>query len=178
MFYKVKLKDHVRVPPTLFGIEVKEAVVQRLKRKYEGYISKDFGMVIDIAGIEQINDGVIIPGDGASYYDSTFEVLTFKPELQEVVLGRIRDIADFGAFISLGPIEGMIHISQSMDDFVSFSKDKVLMGKDTKKDQKSSYARQCQRGHAACAGERRVLQGTLDRAVRQKAYAERALLLR
>jgi DNA-directed RNA polymerase subunit E' len=137
MFYKVKLKDHVRVPPTLFGLEVKEAVVQRLKRKYEGHISKDFGMVIDIAGVEQINDGVIIPGDGASYYDSTFEVLTFKPELQEVVLGRIRDIADFGAFISLGPIEGMIHISQSMDDFVSFSKDKVLMGKDSKRTLKS-----------------------------------------
>jgi DNA-directed RNA polymerase subunit E' len=137
MFYKVKLKDHVRVPPTLFGLEVKEAVVQRLKRKYEGYISKDFGMVIDVAGIEQINDGIIIPGDGASYFDSTFEVLTFKPELQEVVLGRIRDIADFGAFISLGPIEGMIHISQSMDDFVSFSKDKVLMGKDSKRTLKS-----------------------------------------
>lgn len=133
MFYKVKLKDHVRVPPTLFGLEVKDAVVKRLKRKYEGFISKDFGMVIDIAGIEQINDGIIIPGDGASYYDTVFEAITFKPELQEVVMGRIRDIADFGAFISLGPIEGMIHISQSMDDFVSFSKDKVLMGKDSKK---------------------------------------------
>ena len=53
--------------------------------------------------------------------------------MQEVVLGRIKDIADFGAFISIGPIEGMIHISQTMDDFVSFNKEKTLIGKESKK---------------------------------------------
>ena len=47
--------------------------------------------------------------------------------------GRIKDIADFGAFISLGPIEGMIHVSQTMNDYVSFGKDKVLQGKETKR---------------------------------------------
>ena len=53
--------------------------------------------------------------------------------MQEVVLGKIKDIADFGAFISIGPIEGMVHVSQTMDDFVSFAKDKTLAGKDTKR---------------------------------------------
>jgi DNA-directed RNA polymerase subunit E' len=133
MFYKLKLQDYVRVPPNLFGIDIQDAITQRLKNKYEGFISKDLGLVIDISKIEEIKDGVIIPGDGASYYDTVFEVLSFKPELQEIVLGKIRDIADFGAFISLGPIDGMIHISQSMDDFVSFSKDKVLLGKESKR---------------------------------------------
>ena len=133
MFYKIKLQDHVRVPPNLFSLDIKEAIVKRLKNKYEGYISKDLGLVIDISKVEEIKDGVIIPGDGASYYDTEFEVLSFKPELQEILLGKIRDIADFGAFISLGPIDGMIHISQSMDDFVSFSKDKVLIGKESKR---------------------------------------------
>jgi DNA-directed RNA polymerase subunit E' len=133
MFYKVKLADFVRVPPTLFGLDIKEAIIKRLKKKYEGYISKDLGFVVDISNIESIEDGVIIPGDGASYYQTNFDVLVFRPELQEVVLGKIRDIADFGAFISMGPVEGMIHISQSMDDFVSFSKDKVLLGKESKR---------------------------------------------
>jgi len=50
-----------------------------------------------------------------------------------VVYGKIKDIADFGAFINIGPIEGMIHVSQTMDDFVSFSKEKVLQGKDSKR---------------------------------------------
>ena len=53
--------------------------------------------------------------------------------MQEIVVGKIKDIAEFGAFVNIGPIDGMIHISQTMDDFVSFSKDKALAGKETKR---------------------------------------------
>jgi DNA-directed RNA polymerase subunit E' len=99
---------------------------------YGGYISRELGLVIDVLGVDDIKDGIIVPGDGASYYNTTFSIITFKPEMQEIVMGSIRDIADFGAFINIGPIEGMIHISQTMNDFVSFTKEKVLIGKDTK----------------------------------------------
>src|SRR3989338_8183865 len=116
MFYKTIVKDHIRVTPNLFGLEPKEAVVKMVKDKFDGFISKDFGIVVDILDVKEIGEGIIIPGDGSSFYDTTFELLTFKPELQEVVLGKIKDIADFGAFMNLGPIEGMIHISQTMDD--------------------------------------------------------------
>ncbi len=133
MFYKTKVKDHIRVPPDLFGLPKEEAIIKRVKKDYEGHISKDMGIVIDVQGVSDIKEGVVIPGDGASYYETEFELLTFKPEMQEVLLGRIKDIADFGAFIALGPIEGMIHVSQTMDDFVSFSKDKTLLGKETKR---------------------------------------------
>ncbi len=133
MFYKTEVRDHIRVPPNFFDLPLNEAIIKRIKKKYEGFISKDLGIVIDVTDVKKIGEGVILPGDGAAYYDTSFELLTFKPELQEVILGRISDIADFGAFINLGPIEGMIHISQTMDDFVSFSKDKTLAGKETKK---------------------------------------------
>ena len=133
MFYKVELKDHIRVPPNLFNLPLEEAVIKRIKTKYNGFISKDLGIVIDVDRMKEIGEGVIIAGDGASYYDVSFELLTFKPEMQEIVLGKIKDIAEFGAFINIGPIDGMIHISQTMDDFVSFSKDKTLSGKETKR---------------------------------------------
>jgi len=133
MFYKIKLKDHIRVSPSLFGLPAEEAVLKMVKKGYYGYISKHFGIVVDVSRIDKVGEGVIIPGDGSSYYDTEFELLTFKPEMHEALLGRIKDIADFGAFISLGPIDGMIHISQTMDDFVSFSKDKVLLGKESKR---------------------------------------------
>ena len=133
MYYKRELKDRIRVPPNLFNLEAEDAVIKSVKKKYDGYISKELGIVIDVAGVKDIGDGVIIPGDGSSYYETKFEILAFKPELQEVVLGKIRDIVDFGAFITLGPIDGMIHVSQTMDDFVSFSKEKTLAGKESKK---------------------------------------------
>ena len=133
MFYKTEVKDHIRVPPNLFGLPLEEAVIKRIKAKYSGFISKDLGIVIDVSGMKEIGEGIIIAGDGASYYDVSFELLTFKPEMQEVVVGKIKDIAEFGAFINIGPIDGMIHISQTMDDFVSFSKDKTLLGKESKR---------------------------------------------
>ena len=133
MFYKVELKDHIRVPPNLFGKDAKSAILERVKKKYGGYISKELGVVVGVLDVKSIGEGVLIPGDGAPYYDTAFEIATFKPELQEVVIGKIRDIAEFGAFINIGPIDGMIHISQTMDDFVSFSKDKTLSGKETKR---------------------------------------------
>ena len=133
MFYSLKVKDHIRVPPDMFGMPVKDAVIAQLKKNYDGHISKDLGIIIDISDVLKIGEGVIIPGDGASYYETEFELISFKPELQEVLLGSVRDIADFGAFISLGVIDGMMHISQTMDDFVSFSKDKSLAGKDSKR---------------------------------------------
>ncbi|MFH1850032.1 MAG: DNA-directed RNA polymerase [archaeon] len=133
MFYITTVKDHIRVPPRMFSDNLEESIIKQIKAKYEGYISKDRGIVIDVSKIRDIKDGIIIPEDGASYYETTFDLITFNADLHEVFIGKIKDIADFGAFISLGPIEGMIHVSQTMDDFVSFSKDKVLLGKETKR---------------------------------------------
>lgn len=131
MYYTMQIKDFIRVPPTHFDLDTKSAVIKEIKKKYDGYISSEMGIVIDVVDVDDIAQGRIIAGDGAAYFETTFSLVTFKPELQEVISGRIRDLADFGAFITLGPIEGMIHISQTMDDFVSFSKDKVLSGKET-----------------------------------------------
>jgi len=133
MFYKIQIKDHIRVAPRLFDLKVKDAVLKSSQQKYTGLIDPQLGIVIDVTDIKKTGEGIIIPGDGASYYEATVEMLTFLPELQEVITGKIRDIADFGAFITMGPIDGMIHVSQTMDDFVSFAKDKVLSGRDTKR---------------------------------------------
>ncbi|MFH1400241.1 MAG: DNA-directed RNA polymerase [Nanoarchaeota archaeon] len=133
MFYKVKVKDHIRVSPDKFSEDIQDGIIAEIKHKYSGFISREMGIVIDVATVSSVGEGVIIPGDGASYFMTEFELITYEPELHEVVYGKIRDIADFGAFIGIGPIEGMIHISQTMNDFVSFSKDKTLQGKDSKR---------------------------------------------
>ena len=138
MFYKVEVKDHIRVPPTAFDMKVEDAIIKQVKEHYEGHISKDLGIVVGIVDVNSIKEGIIIPGDGASYYETNFDLLCYTPEMQEVVMGHIKDIADFGAFINIGPIEGMIHVSQTMDDFVSFSKEKVLLGKQSKRSLKVS----------------------------------------
>ena len=133
MFYEMLVTDHVRVDPNKFGMPTDEAVRTQLEESYSGFQDKDIGTVVAVLEVTDVKEGVIIPGDGAAYYESTFKLIVFKPELQELVYGTIEEITNFGAFIDLGVIRGMIHISQTMDDFVSFSDSGVLTGKDGSK---------------------------------------------
>lgn len=133
MFQIVEIEDHVRVEPELFGFDVKEAVRKQLERSYESFISEEFGAVIAVLDVMHVGDGILIPGDAAAYYETVFKLLVFKPQLQELVFGQISQITNFGAFMNLGSFEAMIHISQTMDDFVSFSKTDSLIGKNSKR---------------------------------------------
>ena len=133
MFYEITAKSHVRVPPSLLKDSTNEAVLKRLNDSFEGYINNNIGFVIYVTEILKIGEGIIIPGDGAPYYETEFKILTFMPEIQEVCQGKITDITNFGAFLNIGPVDGMIHVSQTMDDFINFSKSKVLTGKETKR---------------------------------------------
>jgi len=133
MFYLTEVEDHVRVEPKLFGLETIEAVSQQLKEVYREHYDKELGKVVSVVEVAEVGDGVIIPGDGAAYYNSKFKLLTWKPEIHEITYGVISEITTFGAFIDMGVMQGMIHISQTMEDFVSFSKTNLLMGKSSKR---------------------------------------------
>ena len=133
MYYKILVKTFIRVPPTNFGEDIRNIILNILNEQFNNYVSEKLGIIIGVLDVLETGEGVIIPGDGAAYYETRFILLSFKPENQEVGLGTVSDITDFGAFMNLGAIEGMIHVSQTMDDFVSFSKSNVLTGKESKR---------------------------------------------
>ncbi|MAG02481.1 DNA-directed RNA polymerase [Candidatus Pacearchaeota archaeon] len=133
MFYVIEVEDYVRVEPKLFGLKTSDAVAKQLQNTYADYHDKEIGEVIGIIEVLEVGDGVIIPEDGAAYYQSKFKLLVWRPELQELVYGIIEEITNFGAFINLGVMKGIIHISQTMDDYVTFSTTGTLLGKDSKK---------------------------------------------
>jgi DNA-directed RNA polymerase subunit E' len=133
MFYVAEVEDHVRVEPKHFGLATKDAVAEQLQESYVKTMHKDLGFVISVIGVKEVGEGIIIPGDGAAYYKSQFTVLVWKPELHELVPGIVKEITNFGAFMQIGPAQGMIHISQTMEDFVSLSKTGSLQGKVTKR---------------------------------------------
>jgi len=133
MFYLTEVDDYVRVEPKLFGLPTLESVEKQLKETYVDYYDEELGRVVAVIEILDVGEGVLIPGDGAAYYNSKFKLLVWKPELQELVFGEIAEITNFGAFINMGSMKGMIHIGQTMDDYVSFSKANSLLGKASKR---------------------------------------------
>lgn len=137
MFYLTEVEDYIRVEPKLFGIPTIDAVEKQLRETYADYYDKELGKVVSVIEVVKVGEGILIPGDGAAYYNSTFTLLTWKPELHELVFGAISEITNFGAFMDMGSMRGMIHISQTMEDYVSFSKTNTLTGKSSKKVLKS-----------------------------------------
>jgi len=114
-------------------MDLKKAICEQLVFDLEGNVVEHLGRVLRIKDVKTISEGVIVPGDGAAFYATTFTVLAFEPEIHEIVEGEIKDIAKFGAFVDFGPFEGMVHISQAMDDFVNLDeKNRTLMGKESK----------------------------------------------
>jgi len=140
MFYLTEVEDYVRVEPRLFGLPTQEAVKEQLLKTYESYVDRDMGSVIAVIDVLEVGEGIIIPGDGAAYYNSKFKLLCWKPEMQELCFGTISEITNFGAFIDIGGMQGMIHISQAMDDYVNFSKTNTLLGKNSKRSLKKGDA--------------------------------------
>jgi len=132
MYKKVTLVDTVRLPPDRFGEDTVTVVKDLLREKLEGRIDKTLGSIIAVTNVLDIGEGRILAGDGAVYYDITFEAITFKPELQEIVEGKVVEVVEFGAFIGLGPLDGLLHVSQIADDYISYDeKNSRLVGKET-----------------------------------------------
>lgn len=134
MYKIVTVEDRVRVPPEKLGADVKEAVKESLKEQMEGALDPRLGVVLVVNSIESVGEGKIVAGDPGVFYMTTFKLLVYKPELQEIANGVVIDNTEFGSFIRIGPMDGLIHISQLMDDFVSYdSKNSVFLGKESKR---------------------------------------------
>jgi len=134
LFKLITLEDTIRIPPETFGNPLEAVGYQQVKAKYEGIVDEELGYVIAVTDVKVSPVGKIIPGDGATYHKVTFSLLTFYPKIQEVTEGEIVEIADFGAFVRIGPIDALLHVSQLMDDFISYDERQgVLLGKETKR---------------------------------------------
>jgi DNA-directed RNA polymerase subunit E' len=120
MYKMMKLVDTVRIPPTLLGEEVAPTVKNALREKLEGQVDKKLGSLVAIHKIVEIGEGHILVGDGAVYYDVTFEAIMFVPELQEIIEGEVVEAVGFGVFVGIGPMDGLLHVSQITDDFISY----------------------------------------------------------
>jgi DNA-directed RNA polymerase subunit E' len=134
MFKLITLQDTIRIPPDTFGNPLEAVGKEQVKAKYEGVVDEELGYVIAVSKVEVSPIGKIIPGDGATYHKVNFSLLTFYPVIQEIVEGDVVEIADFGAFVRIGPVDALLHVSQLMDDFISYDeKQGVLQGKESKR---------------------------------------------
>jgi len=132
MYILTKSEKVVRIPPADLKEDIEAVIGELTKSAYEGKFGEDKVMTVLISNVETVGPGRIVHGDGAVYQSVRYDQLAFRPKDNEIIEGVICEVVKFGAFVRFGPLDGLLHISQVMDDRVDIDADNQrLIGKDS-----------------------------------------------
>jgi DNA-directed RNA polymerase subunit E' len=120
MYKRVTLRDTVEVPPEHLADVTPDLVKKLLQDKLEGRVDEDVGSVVSVIDVQDIGEGAVVPNQPGVYYEAEFDAVTFDPQMQEVVDGEIVEVVNFGAFVGIGPVDGLLHVSQISDEYLAY----------------------------------------------------------
>ena len=123
MYKRVRLRDTVEVPPEYLADVTPGLVKRLLQDKLEGRMDEDVGSVVSVIEVHDIGEGAVLPNQPGVYYEAEFDALTFDPQMQEVVDGEIVEVVNFGAFVGIGPVDGLLHVSQISDEYLAYDEE-------------------------------------------------------
>lgn len=112
MYYLVSIEDKACIPANLLSMDIEEATKKVLRENYERRILKEVGLVLSIDAVDIAGQGIVVPGDSNVYYTAKFNALVFNASVNEVFESEVKEIVEFGAFASIGPLDGLLHLSQ------------------------------------------------------------------
>ncbi len=140
MYYLDHRRDVVRIPPERLGPQLDTVLTELAQQQFEGKLVEGQNLTVTIRGVKPLGEGHIIHGDGGVYQEVEYEAMMFRPEIQEIVEGSVVEIRKFGAFVRFGPLDGLLHVSQIMDDRVNIDEhNQRLVGVESKRDLKVGY---------------------------------------
>jgi DNA-directed RNA polymerase subunit E' len=123
MYKRARLTDTVEVPPRHLADVSPELVKRLLQDKLEGRMDEDVGSVVSVTAVHDIGDGAVLPNRPGVYYEAEFDAVTFDPQMQEVVDGEVVEVVSFGAFVGIGPVDGLLHVSQISDEYLAYDEE-------------------------------------------------------
>lgn len=103
MFVVTTVKDTIRIPPHLLPIPTMQAINNEIDQKYPNRLLMEVGLVICRYGdCVKISNGVCVAGDGGSHHECVFQLVVFRPFVEEVCVGKIEKSSKEGIQVSLG----------------------------------------------------------------------------
>ncbi|HUR63539.1 MAG TPA: DNA-directed RNA polymerase [Candidatus Thermoplasmatota archaeon] len=132
MYRIIQMSDTVRIPPEQMTEDLQGTIAKLVQGSFEGRLNKTHGITVLTTAVRPDGEGQVIHGDGAIYQKVAFDALVFKPDNQEVVDGIVAEVVEFGAFVHIGPLDALVHMSQVMNDFMTADvHNERLVGKET-----------------------------------------------
>lgn len=126
--YKMERKtDTVRIPPDRLDENIDDAARAIAKEELEGVIEDDNKLVILATNVDRKEEGKVVHGDGGVYQEVEYDALYFELVEQELIMGYLCEVLKFGGFVRFGPLDGLLHISQIMNDKVEVDQGSQLL---------------------------------------------------
>mmetsp|Transcript_1845 Transcript_1845/g.3785 ORF Transcript_1845/g.3785 Transcript_1845/m.3785 type:complete len:223 (+) Transcript_1845:339-1007(+) len=103
MFVLTLLADTICIPPHLLAKPTLTSVQTEIEKRYPNKIIVDVGLVICPYGPPlEVGDGILVPGDGGAHHQVVFQCLVFRPFVEEVLIGTVKDSHEGGITVSVG----------------------------------------------------------------------------
>lgn len=103
MFVIALIADTIYVPPHQLSTPSISAVSSIIEQRYPNRIIVNVGLVICPYGPPlSVGDGVLVPGDGGSHHQAVFNIVVFRPFVEEVLVGTVTSCTEGGIAVSVG----------------------------------------------------------------------------
>jgi DNA-directed RNA polymerase III subunit RPC8 len=102
MFIVATLDDTVSIAPHLFNEQLSTIVAEELDRKLANTIFQELGLCICLYDILSMGDCILIPSDSNFHIKVKFRYVVFRPNIDEILVGKIRSSSKDGITVTLG----------------------------------------------------------------------------
>lgn len=103
MFVLTLIADTIRIPPQLLAKPTLTSIQTEIDKRYPNKIIVDVGLVVCPYGPPlEIGDGILVPGDGGAHHQVLFQCVVFRPFVEEVLVGTVKESHEGGVVVSVG----------------------------------------------------------------------------
>lgn len=125
------MKEKVGLEAQRIGKNINEGIIEKLE---EVHSKEQNGIFLGVTEILTVGEtGEILPEKPYVYFDIEYTGLFFQPLQNEVVEGFVTEVAEFGPFVRIGPVDALVHISQITDEKLTYNPEQdIITSKDSK----------------------------------------------
>ncbi|MBN2094811.1 MAG: DNA-directed RNA polymerase [Candidatus Aenigmarchaeota archaeon] len=131
MFYLIDVKEKVGVEAQKIKENIRESIEESLEATHT---REENGIFLGVTEIKKVGEsGDILPEKPEIYFNVEYTALFFQPVPGEILYGTVVDVAEFGPFVRIGPIDALAHISQITAEKMTYNPQQdVIASKDNK----------------------------------------------
>jgi DNA-directed RNA polymerase subunit E' len=131
MFYFIDVREKIGVEAQRIKENIRDSIEESIDAKHS---REENGVFLGVTEIKKVGEsGDILPERPEIYFDVEYTALFFQPQAGEIVQGLVVDVAEFGPFVRIGPIDALAHISQITTEKMIYNPQQdVIANKDNK----------------------------------------------